>query len=82
MQTTKQISQNKCKGWPKKGQERCFGIVKAGMNDCGTAMHTCAGKAKVNNDPNEWIDVPKGTCEKIAGGSLTPKEDNETEKQS
>jgi uncharacterized membrane protein len=55
-----------------KGQtEKCYGIAKAGQNDCGTARHTCAGQAKTNNAPDEWKYVPKGTCEK-AGGKLTP----------
>ena len=55
-----------------KGQstEKCYGIAKSGQNDCGTARHTCAGKAKKDNAPDEWKYVPKGTCEK-AGGKLT-----------
>lgn len=48
--------------------EKCQGIVKAGMNDCGTSKHACAGLAKVDSDPEEWIKVPEGTCEKIVGG--------------
>ena len=52
------------------GSEKCAGIVKAGMNDCGANGHACAGQAKVDNDPNEWITVPKGTCEKIVGGTV------------
>lgn len=51
--------------------ERCFGIVKMKQNDCGTSQHTCANQAKTNGDPEEWIYVPKGTCERIVGGSLT-----------
>lgn len=50
--------------------ERCAGIVKTGMNDCATSQHGCAGQAKEDYDPDEWISVPKGTCEKIAGGSI------------
>ena len=58
---------------PQKGAtERCYGIAKAGQNDCGTAKHSCAAQgAKVDGDPNEWKYVPKGTCEK-AGGKTTP----------
>lgn len=52
--------------------ERCYGVSKAGANDCGTAAHGCAGMAKTDNDPSEWKNVPKGTCEKL-GGSLTDK---------
>ncbi len=61
---------NSCKGAPKKGQERCFGIVKKGMNSCRTEYHACAGLAKKNSGSHEWIDVPKGMCKKIVGGSL------------
>jgi len=54
----------------KEGMEKCMGIVKAGMNDCGTSQHACAAQAKVDNDPEEWIYVPEGTCDKIAGGTV------------
>ena len=50
-----------------KDKEKCYGIAKAGQNDCGTATHTCAGKAKKDNGPDEWKYVPKGTCEKMGG---------------
>jgi uncharacterized membrane protein len=52
-------------------REKCYGIAKAGQNDCGTATHTCAGKAKRDNAPDEWKYVPRGTCEKL-GGKKTP----------
>jgi len=56
----------------KSPKEKCYGIAKAGQNDCGTATHTCAGKATRDNGPDEWKYVPKGTCEKL-GGSTRPK---------
>lgn len=52
------------------GHEKCGGIAKAGKNDCGNSKHACAGKAEIDNAKDEWIYVPKGTCEKIAGGKL------------
>ena len=53
-----------------KGMEKCFGISKAGMNDCGTLTNTgCAGSSKVDGDKSAWIYVPKGTCSKIVGSS-------------
>ena len=57
-----------------KGMEKCFGIAKAGMNDCSTKMssHSCAGHATKDGDPNDFVAVPKGTCAKIAGGNLEP----------
>ena len=54
--------------------EKCYGIHEAGKNDCAAAgMHSCAGESKVASDPTSWIYVPAGTCEKIVGGSLTPR---------
>jgi uncharacterized membrane protein len=53
--------------------EKCYGIAKAGKNDCQTATHSCAGTATADAQPDSWIYVPKGTCEKIAGAALEPK---------
>jgi uncharacterized membrane protein len=50
-------------------KEKCYGIAKAGQNDCGTARHSCAGKATKDNAGDEWKYVPKGTCEKLGGKS-------------
>ena len=49
----------------KKGMEKCHGIAKKEMNDCGTSKHSCAGMAKMDCDPEEWVFVPNGTCDKI-----------------
>lgn len=51
--------------------EKCAGIAKAGKNDCGTSRSSCAGTSKKDGDPSAWIQVPKGTCEKIVGGKVT-----------
>jgi uncharacterized membrane protein len=54
--------------------EKCYGIAKAGKNDCAaTGSNSCAGTAKVNADPRAWIYVPAGYCDRIVNGSLTPK---------
>ena len=55
-----------------KNWEKCAGIAKAGMNDCGSldGKHACAGQAKMDNDKHEWVYVPEGTCTKIAGGTV------------
>jgi uncharacterized membrane protein len=58
-------------GEPSAGKEKCYGIAKAGQNDCGTATHACAGLAKKDNVPDEWKYVAKGTCTKL-GGKLKP----------
>jgi uncharacterized membrane protein len=54
----------------KPGMEKCMGIAKASMNDCGTSQHACAGMAKTDGDAEEWLYVPEGTCEKIVGGTV------------
>jgi uncharacterized membrane protein len=51
-------------------RERCFGVVTAGKNDCGTATHACAGRANRDAAADEWLMLPAGTCAKITGGSL------------
>lgn len=53
------------------GMEKCYGIAKKGMNDCGTANHNCSGEAKQDAAKNEWLHVPTGLCKKIVGGSTT-----------
>jgi len=53
--------------------EQCFGVAKAGKNDCKAGAHDCAGKSTVDSDPQSFVLVPVGTCEKIAGGSMKPK---------
>lgn len=61
---------------PPAGMERCYGIAKAGKNECGgKSGHQCATLSKQDKDPNSWVYVPKGTCEKIVGGNTAPKDD-------
>ncbi len=52
--------------------EKCYGVARAGMNDCSFAANSCAGTLSKDNDPSSWIYVPQGTCKKIAGGTLEP----------
>ena len=52
-------------------KEKCFGVAKKGMNDCGTAKHSCAGQAAADNTPEEWKYVAKGTCVDKEHGKLT-----------
>src|SRR6266852_8202890 len=56
----------------KPDMEKCFGVAKAGKNDCAGPAHACAGQSKESSG-KEWIKVPKGTCERIVGGSLSAK---------
>jgi uncharacterized membrane protein len=52
-------------------KDMCYGVAKAGKNDCAANGHSCAGHAKADNDPAEWKYVPKGECEKM-GGTTEP----------
>lgn len=54
-------------------QEKCYGIVAKGMNDCAAASHSCSGQASENSQPTEWLYVPTGLCDKITGGTTEPK---------
>lgn len=56
-----------------KGMEKCFGVAKAGKNDCGSnkTAHSCAGQSKKDNDPNDFKYVKTGTCGKM-GGKMEP----------
>jgi len=65
----------------KKGFEKCYGVAKAGMNDCGAKGHACAGQAEKDRDPQEWIYVPEGTCEKLAGGKLKKDMEDKEDKE-
>jgi uncharacterized membrane protein len=53
--------------------EKCYGVVKAGKNDCQTSTHSCAGTAKQDAAHDSWVYLPTGTCDKLVGGSLEPK---------
>lgn len=53
--------------------EKCYGIAKAHENDCSVknSSHSCAGQATKDSEKDAFVYVPKGTCQKIVGGSLT-----------
>ncbi len=53
------------------GKEKCYGIAKAGQNDCANlaGTHSCAGQAKEDMAAGEWKYVAKGTC--AAAGGLS-----------
>lgn len=52
--------------------EKCYGIAKAGKNDCAsTGNNSCGGTSKVNGDKKAWIYVPAGYCDRIVGGSTS-----------
>ena len=54
------------------GHEKCFGVVKAGMNDCAAMdkSHSCAGQASADGSAQEWVAVPAGLCAKLVNGKV------------
>lgn len=58
---------------PKFEAEKCFGVAKAGKNDCNTANSSCAGTSKTDGQKDAWLYVPAGSCERLVGGHLEAK---------
>ena len=58
---------------PKFEAEKCYGVARAGKNDCHTATSSCAGTSKKDGQGDAWIYAPAGTCDKLVGGSLKSK---------
>lgn len=50
-------------------KEKCYGVAKAGKNDCASNGHACSGQSKADGDAKDWIYVPAGTCDRLLGGS-------------
>ncbi len=50
-------------------KEKCYGVAKAGKNDCASNGHSCSGQATKSGDKKDWVHLPKGACEKIVGGT-------------
>lgn len=50
-------------------KEKCYGIAKAGQNDCAnlSGSHSCAGQSKLDMDKGEWKYVAKGSCKTMKG---------------
>ena len=55
---------------PKFKAEKCYGIARAGNNDCQTANSSCAGTSRHDNQADAWIYMPAGTCEKVVRATL------------
>lgn len=53
-----------------KEKEKCYGVAKAGKNDCATGSSSCAGTSKTDGQKDAFIALPKGTCARLVGGSL------------
>ena len=52
----------------KNNLEKCYGVAARGKNDCAEGQHSCVGQASHDRDKESFVLVPKGDCQKIAGG--------------
>jgi uncharacterized membrane protein len=55
------------------GTRRTRGGRSRSAPQASTGNNSCGGTSKVNADPKAWIYVPEGYCDRIVGGSKTPK---------
>ena len=56
---------------PSKEKEKCYGVAKAGTNDCAdlSGTHGCAGQSKNAMSIEDFNYVAKGSCTKMGGKS-------------
>lgn len=52
--------------------EKCYGVARAGKNDCASraGKNSCAGRAVNDAEAHQWVYVPRGLCEKLANGEV------------
>jgi uncharacterized membrane protein len=58
---------------PKFDAEKCYGVAKAGKNDCQTTNSSCAGTSRRDGQKDAWIYVPAGSCDRLVNGSSQPR---------
>jgi uncharacterized membrane protein len=56
------------------GKHKCYGVSKAGQNDCAPASgaHSCAGQSKVDFDGGDWKGVKDSAACSAMGGKDAP----------
>jgi uncharacterized membrane protein len=52
----------------KNNLEKCYGVAARGKNDCAEGAHSCVGQSTHDRDKASFVLLPKGDCQKIAGG--------------
>ena len=52
----------------KNNLEKCYGVAARGKNDCAEGAHSCVGQATHDREADSFVLVPKGDCQKLAGG--------------
>lgn len=53
-------------------KEKCYGVSKAGKNDCATSSTSCAGTATKDNQTDAFVIMPKGLCNRLVSGTTSP----------
>lgn len=53
------------------GKEKCYGVAKAGKNDCAAGAHSCAGQSVKGGDKASFVALPTGLCARLSGGMTT-----------
>ncbi len=67
--------------YPQSDYVKCYGIVAANMNDCGTATTACGGSVHVDRQADAWIAIPNGICKQIKGSTSQLNTDAQAKKQ-
>lgn len=57
---------------PRGALERCYGVARAGADDCQSPGRRCAGTSRRDGQGDAWIWLPAGLCARLVGGSLSP----------
>ena len=55
----------------KNNLEKCYGVAARGKNDCAEGAHSCVGQSTRDREPDSFVLVPKGDCQKLAGGKTS-----------
>ena len=57
---------------PKFEAEKCYGIARAGKNDCQTANSSCAGTSKRDSQGDAWIYMPAAPAPRWSAPASSP----------
>ncbi len=79
LKTPEEIAATK-KAQEASGNVKCAGRILAGLNDCPSSLHACAGMGDVDADPEEFIWMPRGTCNNIVGAHIIEKKEKKVVK--
>lgn len=55
----------------KNNLEKCYGVAARAKNDCAEGAHSCVGQSTRDREADSFVLLPKGDCQKIAGGKTS-----------